>query len=232
MLRSVNMRFRNGVFTNSEYIFINGTKIYEVKSVKYLGINIMYNLNEANDISRARTAFLKQFYSFSPKFSRCKLTLKLNLFNIYCTSFYGSALWADTRGATLEYKAIKVCCHKGLKKLIGVPYWYSNHDVCNFIGFKTFDNLVNLNIFSFLFQIKRSISPCLLYIRNFLINQSKFARHANQMCANKYGFSDILSNDSDAIKSCIQRLQSEYVSVIPYDRLLGLETMVDNVDNG
>ena len=127
-------------------IKINGKIIDQVESVKYLGIVFQHNLCVLKDIERAQSSFLRQFYGFFSKFSNANLQLRLRLFNMYCTSFYGSSLWSDLSGASRAYKAIGISYHKAIKKILRVPYWYSNHDICNTINFKTFDNLVNLNV--------------------------------------------------------------------------------------
>ena len=123
-------------------------------------------------------------------------------------------------GARAEFKTVKVSYHKALKRILGVPYWYSNHDVCNYLNFKTFDNLVNLNVFKLLFQLKYTKSPCMIYLKYYLMNDSELVYNANQTARAVYGFSDILDNDFDAISSCVRRVQSSYVSSIPYEQLL------------
>ena len=227
-LKSKYVRFRNGSFLKNAFINIHGTKVDESKSVNYLGISIMYNLCEKEDIKRANSAFLRQFYSFFSKFSGCSLNLKFKLFGIYCTSFYGSSLWTNRKGAIAEFKSSTVTYHKAIKKILGVPYWFSNHDVCNHTQRFTFENLVNLNIFNFLHQINNSISPCLTQIRNYLLYESKFACEANQIARENYSFDNVLNNDMHAISSCILRTQSLYISNIPYERMLGNSHIFSN----
>ena len=88
---------------------------------------------------------------------------------------------------------LKVSYHKALKKLLGVPYWYSNHDVCNHLNRMTFGNMVNLNIFRFLFQIQNSISPCLKYVKKYLLYDSFFTKEVDRIAYENYKFNDILT---------------------------------------
>ena len=67
------VRFRKGSNLCNENITINGLEIKEVKSVKYLGIILTYNLIETDDIKRAHSSFLRQYYGFIRKFSKCNL---------------------------------------------------------------------------------------------------------------------------------------------------------------
>ena len=117
---------------------------------------------------------------------------------------------------------MKISYHKSLKRLLGVPYWYSNHDVCNHLNFKTFDNVVNINIFQFMFQIQRTDSPCIKYIRQYLLFDSKLAERADQIAYKFYGFTRVLDNDFDAIIACVKRVQTGYISQIPYAQLLNI----------
>ena len=212
--------FKTGRFTKSMNLFLSGSRVEEVENFKYLGIFLSYNLRISKDIERGNTSFLRQFYGFFSKFSNANLSLKLSLFCTYCTSFYGSPLWTNYTGASKTYRAIKISYHKAVKKLIGVPYWYGNHDTCNSINFKTFQNLVNINIISFILQLRKSTSPCIRYMKQYLLFDSRLIYEANTVVFDAYGFTDILSNDFQAMLACIYRNQFSYESHIPYDQIL------------
>ena len=110
------IKFCSGSFHKCMKIKINGKIIDQVESVKYLGIVFQHNLCVLKDIERAQSSFLRQFYGFFSKFSNANLQLRLRLFNMYCTSFYGSSLWSDLSGASKAYKAIGISYHKELIK--------------------------------------------------------------------------------------------------------------------
>ena len=214
------IRFGIGKPSGATNLSLEGARIEEVYDFKYLGVTLTYNLRITKDIERANTAFLKQFYGFFSKFSNANLYLKLRLFNMYCTSFYGSSLWTNYTGASKAAKAIRVSYHKAIKKIIGVPYWYGNHDTCNHVNFKTFENLVNLNVINYILQLKKSKSPCIRYMKTYMLYKSNICREANKLVFEEYGFNNIIDNDIDAMNACIYRKQISYVSNIPYDQIL------------
>ena len=118
------------VFRNLCFL-LQGRKLEIVDNVKYLGCELFYDLNENRDIERCMKSFNKSFASFYRHFSSVHIEVLLPLFFTFCTSFYGSELWADRSKCIASFKQLVVSYHAALKKILGVPRFYSNHLTCS-----------------------------------------------------------------------------------------------------
>ena len=87
------------------------------------------------------------------------------LFNAYCTSFYGSDLWADRQRCSKVFKAAGVAYHSALKKILNVPRYFNNHFVCDQLNMFTFENFINFKIIRFLYWLFKCRGPCFYLYR-------------------------------------------------------------------
>ena len=185
-----------------------------VDEVKYLGVIIMDNLNNAKDIDRCNTAFLRRFWSLFRNFSYADLNVFKLLFNYHCTDFYGSITWANFENCKGKLHALGVAYHKALKKMLNVPWSSRNHIVCEALCLQTFEHLINRQLISFLFHIYRNNSQCVMPLKYFLLHDSELLVHVTKTFQDKYGLIDIFSNDLQAIYSRINFVQRYETSMI------------------
>ena len=82
----------------------------------------------------------------------------LHLFNSFCSSLYGCELWIDRKECARALKEFSVSYHAVLKKILNVPWYFSNHYVCNTLSHFTFEHFINIKLARFMLWIKNSKS--------------------------------------------------------------------------
>ena len=68
---------------------------------------------------KTKKSIIGNVNKFIGNYSTLKNCIKRRLFQTYCTSFYGSELWA------LRSKGLEVCCiawRKGARRIFNMPY--------------------------------------------------------------------------------------------------------------
>ena len=201
--------------------YINGREIEIVDNIKYLGIILCHDLSNKLDIERQSKAFLKQSFGFLRKFGTFPLDLKIFLFKTYCLSMFGSDLWSDLKGCSQALKSLKICFHKGVKKMLGIPFRSSNHEACLSADMLTFDHLRHNKIFNFGYLLKNSRSESLRPIKGYLLRHSLFVNNMNKIGEQVYGVSNILDNDKQAIQARISYVFTREPRFIGLDAVLG-----------
>ena len=182
-----------------------------VKKVKYLGFIISDDLCNGPDLERSNTAFLKQFYSLYRRFDFNDCSVLLFLFQSHCTSFYGAELWSDLYKCQKEFDQLGVSYHKCIKKVMHVPPWENNHDICERAGVLLFKHLINKKIISFVFNIIKSKSPCMTHLKLYIRYYSKLKDGIRKTFRELYDIEDVLDNDLDAVIARINFVQSREV---------------------
>ena len=135
--------------------YLGGSLIESVDSFKYLGSILNFNLNECLDIDRLMKSFSKSVGMFFRKFGSSDFNVKWKLFNSLCLSLYGSELWADNNRCLTILNNFAVFYHSALKKILGVPRYFSNHFVCSELNVHTFDHFFNFKLLKFLFWLDK-----------------------------------------------------------------------------
>ena len=141
-----NDRFKN-VFMPS--ILVHGEPLKRVSNFKYLGCILTDDLCGGADTERAMSAFNKSFGILFRKFYALDVEPFYNLFQSFCTSFYGADLWVNRKKSFNVFKKLSVSYHIALKKIVGCPKYFSNHLVCNFLSTRTFEHFINVKCFKF-----------------------------------------------------------------------------------
>ena len=170
-----------------------------VDRVTYLGIVLTGNLCNNHDIMRSTQSFLRQFNAMFRKFCGLNIGIKIYLFKIYCMSFYGADAWHDLRGCSASIKGLALAYHKAIKRLNGVPYRTSNHDVCDASGLFVFDHYLSTRLLEFLFHIKRNKGSQMSYLKYYLLRRSRLLHDITLRFESRYDVTDILSNYQHAL---------------------------------
>jgi hypothetical protein len=215
--KTVCMRFeqKSRIYSPFSIIKINGTSLTFVDEYNYLGIIVNKNLCNDGDIEKCSKSFLRQFWSIYRRFSFADMNVIAFLFESHCTSFYGSQLWHSDSSSKKELNALAVSYHKCIKIMLNLPWCTGNHEVCESLGFLTFKHLINKHAIKFLFSLERNLSPCLLPIKSFVLQDSSLCKNVREIFRVTYGIKNILSNDIDAIEARInfvQRHEDRYIS--------------------
>ena len=202
--------FRKATVCNHRVNIFNlgGSILETVKSYRYLGCIISDNLCEKEDIERLSKSFIQRVGMFYRKFNTVELNVKFRLLNVLCFSFYGSELWHDKSRALGVFRKFAVAYHISLKKLLGLPKYFSNHIACNVLDVLTFEHLMNLNIFNFCRFLSKCDSPCFSAHKSYFMYFSCMRRAVDEISSFKYNIGNVLDNDWDAVKSRIRFVQS------------------------
>ena len=72
---------------------MNGVKLENVASFKYLGCVLKWDLDDSDDISKCLSAFNRSFVFLYRKFYSVNIEILFSLFLPFCSSFYGAELW-------------------------------------------------------------------------------------------------------------------------------------------
>ena len=133
-------------------------------------------MTDEDDIERLRNSFNKSVGSFYRKFYSLPFNLKFNLFNVLCTSLFGSQLWIDKANTAKTFLKFSVSYHYALKKLLGFPKFFSNHITCSILNVFTLRHQVHFNVLKFFVWLKNCKSECFSFYRNYFMKFSNFRR--------------------------------------------------------
>ena len=89
-----NDRFKN-VFMPT--ILVHGEPLKRVSIFKYIGCILTDDLCDGADMERAMSAFNRRFGILFRKFYALDVEPFNNLFQSFCTSFYGADLWVNRK---------------------------------------------------------------------------------------------------------------------------------------
>ena len=93
-----------------------------------------------------------------------------------------------------------------MKKILGLPKFYSNHVACSALDAYTFKHFINMNILRFAFWSKKLSEFMFLFFEACFFSSS-FIDHFNQTWQEVYEVSDVLNNDMQAILARIKFVQ-------------------------
>jgi hypothetical protein len=105
-------------FTPVSNFKINGKDIEFVNTYKHLGHIINNKFTDSDDISERRLSFIGQVNSVLCFFGKQNVLSKQQLFNSYCTSFFGCELW-DLTDDTID--ELCIAWRKAVKRIWHLP---------------------------------------------------------------------------------------------------------------
>ena len=185
--------------------------------MSYIGCILNFDLDDSLDILQRLSSLNKSFGLLFRKFYSVNLEILYSLFLSFCSSFYGAELWCLLK-CREAFKKMSVSYHCALKKILGVPKFYSNPLVCSVSSALTFKHLINFRITRFAFWLKKCNSVCFYSLKYNFINHSPFTEYFNQFWFDPYEVYDILNNDLHALLSRIHFIQDRE----SYSMYLGL----------
>lgn len=136
-------------------IYLDGSKLTWVNEFKYLGHMITCGLNDAADMRRAKRSLYYSVNMICAKLGFADKHVLVKLFRAFCTNMYGCELW-DMVGEKKVTKELHVAYHSCLKKLVKVPRWSRNHNLCHEVHVLTCPMLIAYRQFLFWCRIASS----------------------------------------------------------------------------
>ena len=133
------MIFRNKrkYFCNDLSFYLNGTILENVSSFKYLGCILNFDLDGSLDILKGLSSFNKSFRFLFRKFYSLESGIFYSLFLSFCSS------WFYRFKSREFFNKLAVSYHCALKKILGLPKFYSNHVACSALDAYTFKHFIN-----------------------------------------------------------------------------------------
>ena len=189
-------------------VYIDNTVVSINDKYKYLGCIFSNNDSESLDMERCLNAFNRSFGGLISKFPNLNIDMLMYLFQMYCLSFYGAELWINRRRSRAIFNRLSISYHAALKRIIGVPKFYSNHIVCGILGKLTFEHFINLKITKYFFWIRNCNSPCIVRHKYYLLNTSFISQYVNSTWLKKYNVPNVLNNDIQALIARIYYIQN------------------------
>ena len=113
------------------FFYLNGTILENVSSFKYLGCILNFYLDNSLDILIGLSSFNKSFGFLFRKFYSLEPGIFYSLFLSFCSFFYGSELWFYRFKSRESFNNLAVSYNCALKKILGLPKFYSNHVACS-----------------------------------------------------------------------------------------------------
>ena len=114
-------------------ILLDGQPMSWVSHFKYLGHILVGNLSDSADIRRAKRALYYGANMICARVGYADKDILVRLFKSYCSSLYGCELW-DTCTAKKATKELYVAYHSCIIKLVKLPRFARNHDMCLSLG--------------------------------------------------------------------------------------------------
>jgi len=185
-----------------------GTCVEIVEDFSYLGCILNCNLLEKSDLERILKSFNKSVGSFIRKFSNVDIAIKLRLFDTLCMSMYGLELFINNKNSGDTLKKLGIAYHYALKRLLGLPKFYSNHYTCSILAKFTFTHMMNHKMLKFLFWCSESSSPCFIMHKIYFLKFSKYFKFISNNFWKEYEIINLLDNDLDAVHARIKFVQN------------------------
>ena len=152
--------------------------------------------------------FIKTVGCFYWKFSGVHMVVKECLFESLCMSLYDMETIVNRKGCKRDLDRLGISYHYAVKRLMGLPKFYSNHHACALLGKLTFANLMNWRTVKFFIGLCKSESPCLTRLRTYISRFSNLYAAVRSLMFEKYSIVDIFDNDIDAVHSRICFMQA------------------------
>ena len=104
-----------------------------VTTYKYLGHHIRNDLDDETDIDARLKQFYVKFNTTFRNFKNTSIETFIHLFCSYCLPDYGLALWNSVNVFKKQiYKVFRTAYNNALKRVVGVPLFYSSHDIADY----------------------------------------------------------------------------------------------------
>ena len=122
-------------------IYLDGQNLAWVEEFRYLGHILNSKLDDSADMQRAKRCLYYSTNMICAKLGFANTAMLVQLFRTFCSNLYGCELWNITSGSR-AVRALYVAYHSCLKKLVKVPRWSQNHNLCHELNVLTCPMLI------------------------------------------------------------------------------------------
>ena len=145
-------------------IYLGTTVLNYVKEFRYLGHVITCDFSDDLDIAREIRSLYARGNALVRNSVFLSLDVKCKLFESYCYSLYGAALWSKYNQSTL-YR-LKVCYNSIMRKLAYVAPWQSARAMFVGLGVRSFEESMRTVTYSLKRRIEESNNPIIVALSN------------------------------------------------------------------
>ena len=131
-----------------------------VDSVVHLGNTLQYDLSDKLDIHLKSMAFIRQANSVLFRFKGCNPETKMKLFNAYCLSLYGCALW---RLDAPDIRSLHVSFNNVIRRIWNLPH-NCHTSIAHAVGFTK--SIYNIIYSRFIRLLSTALSHSSSFIRS------------------------------------------------------------------
>ena len=136
------------------HFYIGNNQLLFAHTVKYLGVFLCDDLNDNNYMNRQLRSLYARANTLLRKFSKCSISVKLTLFQSYCSNAYCSHLWANYTKAT--FNKLKVAYNNVYRRLLGCTRRDSASMMLVTNGIDSFETLYRKYIYKFMKRVEYS----------------------------------------------------------------------------
>ena len=151
-------------------VYLGTDKLLYNENVKYLGVTLTSDCCDNIDIKQHTRKLYARVNSILHKFSRCSLSVKIQLFQSYCTNFYCAPLWSTY--SSQVFTKLRTAYHNAYRYLLGYGKWCSASQMLVSNGLITFDALLRNGVYAFKTRVSKSQNS-LVYglFNNYTVNK-------------------------------------------------------------
>ena len=111
-------------------ILLNDQQLTWVDEFKYLGHVVRCDMRDIGDMKRVKRSMYYSANMLCAKLGYADRPVLLQLFRAHCMHVYGCELWNVAREKRV-FKEVCVAYHSCIKKLLQLPRWVRNHELCH-----------------------------------------------------------------------------------------------------
>ena len=119
--------------SKSPCIMLNGHQLTWVSEFKYLGHIVRCDMRDSTDMRRVRRSLYYCTNMLCAKLGYVERPVLLKLFGAHCMNLFGCELWNVTKEKR-SFREFSVAYHSCIKKLLRLPRWVRNHDMCHYVN--------------------------------------------------------------------------------------------------
>ena len=143
-------------------------------------------MDDGQDIRRMKRSLYYSVNMLRAKVGyACKQVL-IHLFKLYCSHMYGCEVWQLDRSPK-AFRELCVAYHSCVKKLMKVPIWTRNHELCHQLGLLPCPMLVAKRQLLFHLQITQSENDIVKSLRSSVIGSSGIIAKEHMKIRQSYG---------------------------------------------
>ena len=116
--------------SKSPIISLNGHGLKWVSQFKYLGHLITSDMTDVQDIRRVKRTLYYGVNMLCARVNYARRDILIKLFRTYCAHMYGCELW-NVNQSQKAFRQLCVAYHSCVKKLVKLPIWTRNHELCH-----------------------------------------------------------------------------------------------------